>query len=329
MNSSSHAGPAASRERPMPKYIRRSMLALSIDDPHLEAKAFASWADAIVLDFTKPAGLDWQAAVRSRIPAAVGAAARGGAEVFVRVNADVAHAELDAVVFLGIGGVLLKQVRCAQDIARVAECLPELESARGVASGSIEIDVEIDNAAAVWHALDIARASDRFGTFVLNEPALCAALGMQTRPGLDFDPLDYVKSQLITVATSVGGQALGMSYPLGLTQARAGEEALRAAVRRARDTGFKGALCPDATWVAACNEGFRPSAEEAAYYEKVIEVFAEGLARGMASVPLDGKMIDVPVDLRAKVYLAWANRAKARDEQKAAAHRAPAAGSTA
>jgi citrate lyase beta subunit len=282
-----------------------------------------------VLDFTKPAGVDWQAAVRSRMPAAVGAAARGGAEVFVRVNAEVARAELDAVVFLGIGGILLKQVRCAQDIARAAECLPELETARGVASGSIEIDVEIDNAAAVWHALDIARASERFGTFVLNEPALCAALGMQTRPGLDFDPLDYVKSQLITVATSVGGQALGMSYPLGLTQARASEDALRAAVRRARDTGFKGALCPDATWIAACNEGFRPSAEEAAYYEKVIEVFAEGLARGMASVPLDGKMIDVPVDLRAKVYLAWANRAKARDEQKAAAHRAPAAGSTA
>jgi citrate lyase beta subunit len=313
----------ASGERPMPKYIRRSVLALSIDDPDLEAKAFASWADAVVLDFAKPAGVDWQAAVRSRMPAAIGAAARGGAEVFVRVGFPSARAELDAVVSLGIAGVVLTQVRDAQGIVRVAEQLAELETARGIDSGSIEIDVEIDNPAAVWHALDIARASERFGAFVLNETALCPALGMQTRPGLDFDPLDYVKSQLITVATSVGGQALGMSYPLGLTQARASDEALRAAVRRARDTGFKGALCPDATWIAACNEGFQPSAEEAAYYEKVIEVFAEGLARGMASVPLDGKMIDVPVDLRAKVYLAWANRAKARDEQKAAAHRLP------
>jgi citrate lyase beta subunit len=313
----------------MPKYIRRSLLALSAEDPDLEAKAFASWADAIVLDFVKPAGLDWQAAVRSRMPAAVGAAARGGAEVFVRVNAGVARAELDAVVFSGIGGVVLKQVRCAEEVARVDEHLSKLETARGIASGSTEIDVEIDNAAAVWQALDIARASDRFGAFVLNEPALCTALGVQTRPELDFDPLDYVKSQLITVATSVGGQALGMSYPLGLTQARANDDVLRAAVRRARDTGFKGALCSDPSWIAACNEGFRPSAEEAAYYEKVIEVFAEGLARGMASVPLDGKMIDVPVDLRAKVYLAWANRAKARDEQKAAAHRTQAAGSTA
>ncbi|MGH8667062.1 MAG: aldolase/citrate lyase family protein, partial [Burkholderiales bacterium] len=293
--------------------------------PDLEAKAFASWADAIVLDFDKPTGLDWQASVRSRMPAAIGSAARGGASVFVRANCNSARAELDAAVFLGIAGVVLKQVRDAQGMVRAAEHLAELEATRGIEPGSLEIDVEIDNAAAVWHALEIARASDRFGAFLLNEPALCNTLGMQASPELDFDPLDYVKSQLITAAISVGGQALGMSYPLGLTGERASDEVLRAAVRRARDTGLKGALCPDASWIAACNEGFRPSVDEAAYYEKVIEVFAEGLARGMASVPLDGKMIDVPVDLRAKVYLAWANRANARDEQKAAAHRAPAA----
>jgi hypothetical protein len=42
----------------------------------------------------------------------------------------------------------------------------------------------------------------------------------------------------------------------------------------------------------------------------------------MASVPIDGKMIDVPVDLRAKIYLEWAARAKARDEEKVRAHEA-------
>jgi citrate lyase subunit beta/citryl-CoA lyase len=140
----------------------------------------------------------------------------------------------------------------------------------------------------------------------------------------DFEPLEYIKSQLITVATSVGGQAQGMSYPLSLTQENVDEDALRKAVRRARDTGFKGAVCPDASWIRFCNEGFRPSSEEIAYYVKVREVFAEGLKRGMASVPIDGKMIDVPVDVRAKRYLEWADRARARDEEKARAHEKPA-----
>jgi citrate lyase subunit beta / citryl-CoA lyase len=322
MPSQFETSPRSATERPMPRSIRRSVIALSIDDPELEKKAFSSWADAIVLAFAQRPGCDWQDDVRARMPAAIARAARGGAEVFVRVRGESALAELDAAVFSGIAGVVAKDIRTADDVARIAERLSALESNRGIPGGSLEVDVEVDNPAAVWNGLEIARATDRFGAFLLNEPELCRALGTQSRPELEFDPLEYVKSELITVATSVGAQALGMSYPLGLTQERASEDVLRAAVRRARDTGFKGSVCADVSWVAACNEGFRPSAEEAAYYQRVIEVFAEGLQRGMASVPLDGKMIDVPVDLRAKVYLAWAHRANARDRAKAAAHSA-------
>src|SRR5690606_4881115 len=82
--------PAA--ERPMPRYIRRSLLPLAVDDPALDGKAFGSWADAIVLDLARPPGVDWQAHARARMPAAIAAAARGGAEVFVRVDASAAVA---------------------------------------------------------------------------------------------------------------------------------------------------------------------------------------------------------------------------------------------
>ena len=65
---------------------------------------------------------------------------------------------------------------------------------------------------------------------LLNEPELCRNLGVQSAPTLGFDPLEYIKSQLITVATSVGGQALGMSYPLGLTEEEAKAKGLVAKV---------------------------------------------------------------------------------------------------
>jgi citrate lyase subunit beta/citryl-CoA lyase len=305
---------------PMPRYIRRSVFALSIDDPQLAEKAFASWADAIILDFEKNPGRDWQEDLKSRMPAAIHAAAKGGAEVFVRIGSDAAVAELDATVFWGISGVVLKGVTGPADIVTAAQRLDALEISRGIASGALEIDVEVDTAGGVWQALEIARASQRFGVFLVNEQALCRNLGMQSAPTLEFDPLEYIKSQLITVAISVGGQALGMSYPLSLTQENAGDDVVTKAVKRARDTGFKGAVCAHASWIKCCNEGFRPTPEEAAYYVKVIDVFAEGLKRGMASVPIDGKMIDVPVDLRAKLYLKWANRVRARDDEKAKAH---------
>lgn len=308
-------------DKPLPKFIRRSILALSVDDPQLRAKSHASWADAIVLDVARKSGVDWQGDLRSRLPAAIDAAASGGAEVFVRVGDGATLAMLDAAVFSGLSGVVLTGVQSAGDIVAAADRLGALENERGIASGTLEIDVEVDNAAAVWNCIDIARAHGRFGMFIVNEQALCRDLGMQSSPELDFDPLEYIKSQLITVALSVGGQAVGMSYPLGLAQADADDATIRKAVRRARDTGFKGAMCPSAAWIKPCNEGFRPTEEEAAYYVKVIEVFAEGIKRGMASVPIDGKMIDVPVDVRAKLYLKWANRAQARDDEKMAAHR--------
>jgi citrate lyase subunit beta/citryl-CoA lyase len=304
----------------MPKYIRRSLFSLSIDDPRLGEKAHASWADAIILDFVRRPGRDWQEDLKSRIPAAIHGAARGGAEVFVRVNSDTAAAELESTVFSGIAGVVLKGVCGSEDVEKVSRCLDRLEESRGIVRGSLEIDVEVNTAAGVWNSVAIARASRRIGTITANEHELCRNLGMLPEPVLEFEPLEYIKSQLITVATSVGGQAQGMSYPLSLTQKNAGEEELKTAVRRARDTGFKGAVCPHASWISACNEGFRPSPEEISYYVKVREIFAEGLKRGMASVPIDGKMIDVPVDLRAKLYLEWADRARARDEEKARAH---------
>lgn len=308
----------------MPKYIRRSLFSLSIDDPQLGEISYASWADAIILDFVKKPGRDWQEDLKSRMAAAIHAAARGGAEVFVKIDIDAAAAELESTVFSGITGVVLKGASGPEDIRKISQCLDVLEERRGIAGGSLEIDVEVDTAAGVWNSLEIARASERFGTFTANEHELCRNLGMIPEPVLEFEPLEYIKSQLITVATSVGGQAQGISYPLSLTHKNVGEEELRKAVRRARDTGFKGAVCPHSSWIRVCNEGFRPSPEEVSYYLKVREVFAEGLKRGMASVPIDGKMIDVPVDLRAKLYLEWADRAQARDEEKAKAHERPA-----
>jgi citrate lyase subunit beta/citryl-CoA lyase len=307
-------------ERPLPKYIRRSLLSLSAEDPKLGEKALASWADAIILDVARRPGRDWQADLKSRMPAVIHEAGRGGAEVFVRIAGGAAAAGLEATVFPGIAGVVLMGVGAAGEMEKASRCLDTLEESRGIAAGSLEIDAEITTAAGVWNSLEIARASPRFGTFTLNEGELSRDLGMSTAAGLEFEPLEYIKSQIITVATSTGGQAQGMSYPLSLTLATAGDEELRKAVRRARDTGFKGALCPHESWIKACNAGFGPSPEEIAYYVKVREVFAEGLKRGMASVPIDGKMIDVPVDLRAKLYLEWAARAKARDEEKARAH---------
>src|SRR4051812_36095689 len=135
--------PQTTGERPLPRHIRRSLLCLSMDDTELGEKASASWADAIILDFTKARGRDWQGDLRSRIPAAIDAASRGGAEVFVRISGSSAQAELDAIVFAGIAGVVMKGVNDAAVVTEADTHLERLEVSRGIARGSLEIDVEI------------------------------------------------------------------------------------------------------------------------------------------------------------------------------------------
>ena len=304
----------------MPKYIRRSIFTISVDDQKLGEKAFNSWADAIILRLVKMPGQNWQDDMKSRMPAAINLAAKGGAEVFVSINSQSAVAELESGIFPGLTGIVLAGAEGPQAIKRVSEYLDGLEERRGIAKDSLQIDVEIDTAAGVWNSLEIARASNRIATLTTGETGLYRNLGIYPEPELDFDPLEYIKSQLITNATSAGGQAQGISYPLSLTQKDAGEEELKKAIRHARDMGFKGAVCPHLSWIKVCNEGFRPSPEEVTYYRKVREVFAEGLRRGLASVPIEGRMVDVPVDLRARVYLEWADRCVQRDAEKTKAH---------
>jgi citrate lyase beta subunit len=68
----------------------------------------------------------------------------------------------------------------------------------------------------------------------------------------------------------------------------------------------------------AVNAAFTPTADLVAHNQRVREVFAGAVAAGTAAVPLDGRMIDVPVDEWAKVVLAMADACVARDAQKRA-----------
>jgi citrate lyase subunit beta/citryl-CoA lyase len=130
------------------------------------------------------------------------------------------------------------------------------------------------------------------------------------------DPFIYARGRLVIEATAVEVQPIGLAFPVSLTpRVLAPEEILRLATD-ARNLGFKGAICPHPSWVDPVNAAFSPTSEEVAYYTKVREVFAEGVARGTAAVPLDGKMIDVPVDEWAKVVLELAAMCRARDEEK-------------
>ena len=121
------------------------------------------------------------------------------------------------------------------------------------------------------------------------------------------------KQQMIFAARSGGLMPLGF---IASVAAFGDWEAFGRMVRRSRQFGFMGAGCIHPGQVPIVNREYSPSPEEAAHARRVIEENAKAEALGRASFAIDGKMIDVPVVLRAQRLLARLAAIEAREAKK-------------
>ena len=301
--------------------VRRSNLFVPITDSERVKRAWQSDADAVTLDLEDGVVEPRKAEARGLVREAIAMAARGGAEVFVRVNAPLLHADLDASVWPGLRGIVLPRVESAADVTEATNQMTALERLRGLGVGTLELIVLLESARAVWDIRSIVTASPRITQVGLDESDLAGDLGITPVP--EHDPYVYARGRLVVEATSARVQPIGITYPLGVHPRRLPPADIHRVATDARNLGMKGVVCPDPSWVAPVNDAFTPSADLVAHNKRVREVFAGALAAGTAAVPLNGRMIDVPVDEWAKVVLAMAEACEARDAQKRAARAGP------
>ena len=303
----------------MPVLVRRSNLLVPIiDDTAVEA-ACRHDADAVTLDLEEGVPSSRKAEARQLVRNAIDVAARGGAEVFVRVNDATVTEDLEASVWPGLRGIVVPSVESAADVAEAAEIVTVLERERGLDVGSIGFIVLIESAAGVWHLRSILTASPRITQAALDERDLAASMGIAVDP--EYDPFVYARGRLAVEATAAKIAAVGMVYPMSVQPREASDADIHALATKARNSGMKGVICPYPSWVWPVNAAFTPTEELVVWNRRVREAFAAGVAAGTAAVPLDGRMIDVPVDEWAIVVLATADACAARDAEKAAARK--------
>ena len=293
--------------------IRRSNLLVPVLDEGRLGNAWRSNADAVTIDLenTPP---ERRAEAEKRIGAALEQVRRGGAEAFVRVDRQTLEADLAAAVRPGLNGIMLPRTETADDVAAVDARLSELERARGLALGSLELIVLIETALGVWNLPAIMASSRRISQAGLDEGDLAAS--MRLRPQAEYDPFIYARGRLVIETVAAGIRTVGMAYPLSVAPRLLPAGELLKMANLARNMGMKGTICPHESWVEPVNAAFTPTADLVAYNRRVREVFAAGVAAGTAAVPLDGRMIDVPVDEWAKVVIATAEACAARDAHK-------------
>jgi len=301
--------------------VRRSVLVVSVTDQAAVADSWRHNADAIALDLPDRNAAPGRSAARMLLAEAVEHAGRGGAEVFVRIDQALGYADIKATVMPGLGGVVLPNGESAAEVIEIVEMLADREREVGIPLGELEILLVLGTARGIWNVRALVNASSRIASVAIDEAGLARSMAISPTP--DFDALTFARGRVIVETLAAVKLPLGIGHPLGaLPRAQVDEEEFVRLADRARNTGFKGAFCPFPSWVAACNRAFTPSDEQVAYYREVRQAFAKGVARGTAAVPFPGgRMIDVPVDERAKLVIDWWERCQRRDADKAAVGR--------
>jgi citrate lyase subunit beta / citryl-CoA lyase len=297
--------------------VRRSNLMVPVTDAEMVEHAWRHHADAITLDLEDGVVAARKAEARGLVKQAIAPAGQGAAEVFVRVNKAFLRADLEASVWPGLHGIVLSKLESAAEVNEAAEIVTALERQRGIAAGSLCFIVLLESARAVWNIRAIITASPRVTQAGLDEVDLADDLGIDPLP--EYDPFVYARGRLAVEATAAKVNPIGMAYPLSALPRELSEPEIHALATKARNLGMKGVICPHASWVAPVNAAFTPTAELVAWNQRVREAFAAGVAAGTAAVPLEGKMIDVPVDEWAIVVLATAEACAVRDAEKRAA----------
>ena len=280
--------------------IRRSTLILPVNIPRFVDKAHLRGADAIMLDLEDAVPAQEKGPARRLVQETIPRVARGGAEVFVRVNhdAELLGDDVEASLHSGLDGICFPKAESAGQIHQLESQILDIERRRGLPPGRVEIYPLIESPRGLLNVEAIATASPRIRSITLGPEDYCLALGVE--PSADGVELLYGVSKLVTVSKAYGINPLGL---LGSIAGFRDLDAFEQCAARARRLGCVGASCIHPDQVGVLNRVFSPTAVAVARARAAAEAFEAGLKQGTASVNLDGTMVDIPVYRRAKRVL--------------------------
>jgi citrate lyase subunit beta/citryl-CoA lyase len=296
--------------------VWRSLLYVPVNVEKFIDKAHTRGADVLQLDLEDAVPPSEKDKARTLVEKNAARVRRGGADVVVRINQPLSLAVRDLEHSIGpdVDGIAITKADSASHVRLLDQLVSELEVTRGMTAGHTKFIVMIETADAFTRIDEIPRASAR--VVAMNIGGEDLALDLNAQP--DDDVLLHPKQRMIIAARAAGVMPLGF---IGTVADFSDWEKFRLMVRRARRFGFDGAGCIHPGQVTIVNEEYTPSADEVAYARKVIQMDREAQAAGRGSFQIDGKMIDIPVVVRAERLLRRYEAIKQREARTHAAAR--------
>jgi citrate lyase beta subunit len=275
----------------------RSLLFVPGSRPDRFEKALAAGADSICID------------LEDAVPPQDKAAARAGVIAWLEANSE---SYPDCAIGVRMNG--LDTLDGLKDIIAFSESkgrpnffmIPKASSRSALANFEqllqlcdlnqkrVALWAVIETVTGLKNASDIAGTCGSRGGVLFGGADYSLAIGTS----MDWEALFHARSTLATEARVTIGTLMDVPY-LNVKD----EEGLRAECMRVKALGFDGKACIHPSQVAIVNEVFSPSEVELEWAKRVSEAFKSQDGR---AVLMDGKMLDIPVYLRAERILSKA-----------------------
>jgi citrate lyase subunit beta/citryl-CoA lyase len=271
----------------------RSLLFIPTLEERFVAKAATRGADAIILDLEASIPDTRKEEARAALPGAVEKLV-SDVPVTVRINPlwTPAIRDLEACVIPGVSAIHIALCESGEHVRAIDGILSELESARGLPAGGINLLAMIESADALGRAAEIAKASPRLVGLTLGVEDYATSIGVAATPDL----LRPAVFQLNQAAHGAGIQSFAV--PASIADFNV-TETLDTQSRYARRLGSIGGYAVHPAQVAVFNAVFAATREEIAWAREVVSGAKDSKQKGEAVFKVQGQMIDKPLITRA------------------------------
>jgi citrate lyase subunit beta / citryl-CoA lyase len=272
----------------------RSYLYVPGNDARRIEKAFASEADAVILDLEDAIAPSRKEEARKTVADML--RSKQEKPIFVRINAPgsaLAEEDIEAVVGLRLSGLRLPKTESPEGVRRVAERLENLGC-------EASIQCLIESALGLELAFEIARAHEKVVGMSLGEADLAADLGVRGDAGLL-----YARSRVVAATRGAGLPSPVQSVYTNVRD----KDGLRRSTEEGKNMGFVGRSAIHPAQIEVINEVFTPTEEEVAEAKELLSRLEESAGTGTGAFALeDGRFVDEAVVGSARLTLALARR---------------------
>jgi citrate lyase subunit beta/citryl-CoA lyase len=179
----------------------------------------------------------------------------------------------------------MSKVETPEQVRRLEEAAP----------GGVELVPNIESAAALVRAMEIARASRQVSALLVASEDMVADLGtVRSRSG---EELAYVRGRFLVDCRAAGVEAIDAPYTFSDVKGAIAD------ARQAKRLGYRMKSLVDPSHARAINAVFTASAAELGKARKIVRAFEEARAAGKDRARVDGALIEVPIYAAARRLL--------------------------